>query len=40
MITITTPVKVAPTLIRAFEWEGVGRERTNQLVLYCCGHDD
>ena len=40
MITITTPVEVAPTLVRAFERERVGRERTNQLVLYCCGHDD
>ena len=40
MITIITPVEVAPTLVRAFESEGVGRERTNQLVLRCCGHDD
>ena len=40
MITITTPVEVAPTLVRAFGSEGVRRERTNQLVLNCGGHDD
>ena len=31
---MTTPVEVAPTLVRAFEREGVGRERANQFVLY------
>ena len=40
MITITTPVEVAPTLVRAFGSEGVRRERANQLVLNCGGHDD
>ena len=40
MITMTTPVEVAPTLVRAFESERVGRERTNQLVLQSGGGDD
>ena len=40
MITIVTPVEVAPTLVRAFESERVGRERTNQLVLQSGGGDD
>ena len=37
---MTTPVEVAPTLVRAFESERVGRERTNQLVLQSGGGDD
>ena len=40
MTTMTTPVEVAPTLVRAFESERVGRERTNQLVLQSGGGDD
>ena len=38
--TMKAPVEVAPTLVRAFESEGVGRERANQFVLHCCGHDN
>ena len=40
MITIATPVEVAPTLVRAIEWEGVGREWTNQFVLHRGGGED